>query len=168
MRLMMLALSPLVLLFLACSPPDEELRALVRAELAAAVAEVKQGPPGPVGPSGPQGPQGTLGPQGPRGEPGPQGLRGIQGPPGPEPLGLSALRSDLASLRADLDTLEAAIRCEAGGSGRFCASLLHGFRGNTLDERLDLLEANMDILAGNISKLATSIDQWWSHAHSHR
>ena len=67
-----------LLLAVACSPSNEELRQLVRDELA--IAELPQGEPGVAGP---QGAQGEAGPEGPTGERGENGAKGDQGPPGP-------------------------------------------------------------------------------------
>ena len=72
-RMWVLGLVILMVLLLACrSVSDEELAALVSAEVEAQIArlELPQGPPGRPGPPGEHGP------------PGPQGLEGKQGPPG--------------------------------------------------------------------------------------
>ena len=67
-----------LLLAVACSPSNEELRQLVQDELA--MAELPRGEPGVAGP---QGAQGEAGPEGPTGERGEKGAKGDQGPPGP-------------------------------------------------------------------------------------
>ena len=74
MRPIALSLFLLLVSLIACAPSDEELRRLVRDE----VAKIEL----PQGPTGPQGPQGEPGPQGRQGEQGPQGERGVIGPPG--------------------------------------------------------------------------------------
>lgn len=66
----------------ACGPSDEELTALVAAEVERQVALVPPAPEGPEGDQGPQGPQGVEGSQGAVGPTGPQGLTGPQGPQG--------------------------------------------------------------------------------------
>lgn len=66
----------------ACGPSDEELAALVEAEVGKQVALIPPAPQGEVGAEGQQGPQGVQGPQGAIGPPGPQGLTGPQGPQG--------------------------------------------------------------------------------------
>ena len=74
--------------FVACGQSDEELTALVEAEVSRHVALIPPAPQGEVGPEGPQGPQGVegpqglVGPQGPQGRAGPQGPQGVAGPPG--------------------------------------------------------------------------------------
>lgn len=86
---------------LACTfgPTEEEIRAIVRVEVAAAIAEIKEGPPGPPGEIGPKGP---AGPTGPRGERGARGLAGERGPDGMQgPAGAASLSTkDEARLRA--------------------------------------------------------------------
>lgn len=73
---------------------QEEIRVLVKAEVAEALVLTKQGPPaqggrgpqGELGPAGPTGEQGTQGPQGEgglQGSIGPTGPTGEQGPQGP-------------------------------------------------------------------------------------
>lgn len=88
-------LAPIALVACSSGPTDEEIRAIVRAEVQAAIAEVKQGPPGEQGPPPSEqqlnilittwflarketfrGPQGLRGEQGPQGVPGPQGIPG--------------------------------------------------------------------------------------------
>ena len=77
------ALLTLVLtLSASCGPSDEELAAMVAAEVERQVALVPPAPQGDRGPDGPQGPQGVEGPQGLVGPVGPQGLTGPQGPQG--------------------------------------------------------------------------------------
>ncbi|MCY4623783.1 MAG: hypothetical protein OXC99_02070 [Chloroflexi bacterium] len=66
----------------ACGPSEEELAALVAAEVERQVALVPPAPQGDQGEQGPQGPQGVEGPQGAVGPVGPQGLTGPQGPQG--------------------------------------------------------------------------------------
>ena len=66
----------------ACGPTDEELAALVAAEVERQVALVPPAPQGDTGPEGPQGPQGAEGSQGLTGPQGPQGLLGPRGPQG--------------------------------------------------------------------------------------
>ena len=69
----------------ACGPSDEELAAMVAAEVERQVALVpppQDGPQGERGEQGQQGPQGVEGPQGAVGPVGPQGLVGPQGPQG--------------------------------------------------------------------------------------
>ena len=66
----------------ACGPSDEELTALVTAEVERQVALVPPAPEGPEGSQGQQGLQGVEGPQGLVGPVGPQGLTGPQGPQG--------------------------------------------------------------------------------------
>ena len=122
----------------ACSsgPTEEEIRAIVEAEVATAIAQVKQGPLGPqgeIGPPGPAGLQGPRGEQGSVGSTGERGLLGSQGPAGPlgpegpagerGPVGLqgptgfvtlstldqaqlSALESDMAALESDMRGLD--------------------------------------------------------------
>ena len=81
-RLFIVVLTVLVIgVFVGCGPSDEELAALVEAEVAKQVALVPPAPPGEVGPEGPQGPQGVEGPQGLIG---PQGPQGLTGPPDPQ------------------------------------------------------------------------------------
>ena len=66
----------------ACGPSDEELAALVEAEVGKQVALIPPAPQGKTGPDGAEGPQGVQGPQGAVGPQGPQGLTGPQGPQG--------------------------------------------------------------------------------------
>ena len=68
----------------ACGPSDEELAALVEAEVAKQVALVPPAPQGETGPDGAEGPQGPQGVQGPQGAVGPQGPQGLTGPQGPQ------------------------------------------------------------------------------------
>lgn len=68
----------------ACGPSDEELAALVEAEVAKQVALIPPAPQGEVGAEGAEGPQGPQGVQGPQGAIGPQGPQGLTGPQGPK------------------------------------------------------------------------------------
>ena len=84
---------------IACGPSDEELAAMVAAEVERQVALIPAAPQGDTGPEGPQGPQGVegpqglIGPQGPQGETGPQGPQGATGPQGREgPRGFIGLQ----------------------------------------------------------------------------
>ena len=83
-----------LLLAVACSPSNEELRQLVRDEIEA--TELPQGEPGVAGR---QGAQGEAGPEGPAGERGEKGARGDQGPPAsagePGPQGPAGERGPL-------------------------------------------------------------------------
>ena len=63
-------------------PSDEELAAMVAAEVERQVALIPPAPQGDTGPEGTQGPQGVAGPQGLIGPQGPQGLTGPAGPQG--------------------------------------------------------------------------------------
>lgn len=63
LQIAMLAVSLLVLAVLACGPTEDDLRELVREE----IAELEL-PRGPEGPQGIQGPEGLVGLQGPPGE----------------------------------------------------------------------------------------------------
>lgn len=87
-----------------CGPSDEEMAALVAAEVERQVALVppapqgEQGPQGAQGPQGVEGPQGAVGPQGPQGLAGPQGPQGATGPQGrvgpAGPIGLQGPKGD--------------------------------------------------------------------------
>ncbi len=90
------AIAATVIVLVACGPTDEEVREMVRVEVAKISAPAgPEGPPGETGDQGPQGvpgleggqgPQGTQGPvgsEGSQGERGVQGERGQAGPPGP-------------------------------------------------------------------------------------
>ncbi|MBI4297123.1 MAG: collagen-like protein [Chloroflexi bacterium] len=104
-------------------PSEEELRALVAAEVKTQLASVKQGPPGPQGPRGPAGERGLAGPpgeQGPTGPVGAQGPVGPQGSPGPSPR---------AELQAELDKLNNTVY------GRF---LLDGLEATVKTLKTDL------------------------------
>ena len=70
----------------ACSsgPSEEEIRAIVRAEVSAAIGNLEQGPQGERGPAGSAGPRGEQGPVGPRGPSGGKGPQGNAGPEGPQ------------------------------------------------------------------------------------
>lgn len=123
MRLIRLGIVGLALLAAsACSQQatDEELRDMVREEVMAAIAEVKQGPPGEQGPPPSEEALSQLiqevvidlreelrGPQGPQGTQGPQGIQGRQGEPGTAELSGRdrAALSRVDSLSRDLDTL---------------------------------------------------------------
>ena len=70
--------------FAACGPSDEELAALVEAEVERQVALIPPAPQGDLGPEGAQGPGGPQGVQGPQGDVGPQGPQGLTGPQGPQ------------------------------------------------------------------------------------
>ena len=85
-----LALLLTLTLMAACGPTDEELAALIAAEVERQVALIPPAPQGDTGPKGPQGsqgvqgPKGLIGPQGPQGETGPLGAEGPQGLTGPQ------------------------------------------------------------------------------------
>ena len=89
-RTLIVSLILTILILVACGPSDEELAALVAAEVERQVALIPPAPQGGTGPEGPQGPQGVegtqgpIGPQGPQGETGPQGAEGPQGLTGPQ------------------------------------------------------------------------------------
>ena len=70
-----------IVAFVDCGPSDEELAALVEAEISRQVALIPPALQGEVGLQGTQGPQGVEGPQG---LVGPQGPQGLTGPPGPQ------------------------------------------------------------------------------------
>ena len=76
------ALLLILALSAACGPSDEELAAMVAAEVERQMALVPPPEDGPQGEQGPQGPQGVEGAQGLIGPQGPQGLTGPQGPQG--------------------------------------------------------------------------------------
>lgn len=100
---------------------EGEIRAIIRDEVAAAVAEVKQGPQGPQGPQGDQGPIGPSGQQGkigPKGDIGIQGSRGFTGTAGTTQLSASDKRK-INALEDCVQDLERAL----GSSGH-----THGFR----------------------------------------
>ena len=86
---------------LACGPTSEDIRQVVRAEIASVQL--------PEGPSGPQGPPGEMGPQGPlgeRGERGPRGDRGEAGATGPQgPPGANTIPSFLKELEVEALTV---------------------------------------------------------------
>ena len=79
-----------IVVSVACGPSDDELAALIEAEVARQMALVPPAPQGEVGPEGPQGlqgvegPQGLVGPQGPQGLTGPLVVAGPQGRAGPD------------------------------------------------------------------------------------
>ena len=110
--LFLILITALSLGFVACESglTEEEVRAIVKAEVATAIAEVKVGPSGPKGEPGPQGEpgiQGTPGVAGLNAERGIQGLRGERGPAGPQgPVGSVTLsfldESRIRSLESDL------------------------------------------------------------------
>ena len=83
-RIIKLVLAMLIAphLLLACGPDTDEIRKIVKAEIAK--IEVPPGEQGPQGPPGVQGPQGPPGVQGAQGEQGPAGLQGRTGPAGPQ------------------------------------------------------------------------------------
>ena len=86
MRVSFLFLSAMLsLLVLGCASglTNEEIESTVKAEVARAIAELKEGPPGAqgeVGLTGPAGTQGEIGPKGDLGETGPAGPSGPAGP----------------------------------------------------------------------------------------
>lgn len=98
------ALLLILTLSAACGPSDEELAALVAAEVERQMALVPppedgpQGEQGPQGPQGVEGAQGLIGPQGPQGLTGPQGPQGATGPQGrvgpAGPLGIQGPQGD--------------------------------------------------------------------------
>lgn len=70
-----------IIVMAGCGPSNEEVGAMVSAEVGRQVAMI---PPAPQGETGPQGPQGEQGIQGMAGPQGPQGEQGIQGEQGPQ------------------------------------------------------------------------------------
>ncbi len=136
----------------------EEIRDIIRQEVAIALAEIEagsadgigssstddslseqglqgeQGLPGEQGPSGEQGLQGAQGPQGPRGEQGPPGVPGTSG----DGESLQSLESDLAALQETVSILKSSLGEEDI---------------NHLYEELDFIQADLD--------------QLWGFAHSH-
>jgi len=173
--------------FVACSsgPTQEEIRALVKAEVAEALVLTKQGPVGPQGGRGPQGERGPAGPTGEQGSLGPQGGRGPQGPIGPTgpageqgpegpagergfvgpqgPVGTVALSArDQARLRALESTLTALERQIADLEGDF---VKRSILDTAVYESLNLgqLSGCLDDIERGISRLSR-----WSHDHSIR
>ncbi len=161
----------------ACSqqPTDEdEIRAIVRSEVMAVIAEVKQGPPGEQGPL----PSNELlagliqeailnmrkelrGPQGLRGEQGPAGIRGPQGIPGTAQLPQSdrATLNRVNTIASDLRNLRSEVECEVRGS-LLCSSSLHEIWGSTLSSRISSLETD-------IANLKSIVRQLQDNAHRH-
>ena len=74
-----------VMVVLGCSSglTNAEIDSIVKAEVASAIAELKEGPPGPKGEAGSIGPRGNQGKTGPKGDPGEIGSTGPSGPAGP-------------------------------------------------------------------------------------
>ena len=158
-----------LLFALACSqqPTDEEIQAIVRSEVMAAISEVKQGPPGEQGPL----PSNELlaeliqevvlglneelrGPQGLQGERGSQGVRGPQGVPGTAQLSQSdrATLNRVNTLGSDLRNLRSEIECEVRGT-LFCRSSLHEFWDSTLASRIASLEDELEDLQNRANQL---------------
>ncbi len=76
----MLISTMLFAMLVACGPSIEEVRQIVRTEIA--LTDFPDGPPGPQGERGLQGIPGERGERGMQGDQGPRGLAGIQGPQG--------------------------------------------------------------------------------------
>ncbi len=190
-HLLLLVLGLALLVVTACSqqPTEDELRAIVRSEITAVIAEVKQGPPGEQGPL----PSNELltglieevilelkedlrGPQGLRGEQGPQGARGPQGVPGTAQLSqgdrmtlsnvvylqndLANFESRITSLQNDLANLRRNVECEVSSGFSFCSSSLSGLMGGTLGSRVTSLQ-------NDIANLQSEMSRLWNDAHRH-
>ena len=162
-----------LLLMLACSqqPTDEEIRAIVRSEVMAAISEVKQGPPGEQGPLPPneivtelihgvvlEMKEELRGPQGLRGEQGPPGARGQQGIPGTAQLSQRdrATLNRVNTLESDLRNLRSEVECEVRGTF-FCRSSLHGLWGSTIGSRISSLEGDLDDLQNRVNTLESDL-----------
>ena len=176
-HLLLLVLGLALLVVTACSqqPTEDELRAIVRSEITAVIAEVKQGPPGEQGPL----PSNELltglieevilelkedlrGPQGLRGEQGPQGARGPQGVPGTAQLsqGDRMTLSNVVYLQNDLANLRRNVECEVSSGFSFCSSSLSGLMGGTLGSRVTSLQ-------NDIANLQSEMSRLWNDAHRH-
>ena len=145
---LLLVVVPVALTACTSGPSEGEIRAMIQAELAAAVAEVKEGPVGPQGPVGSPGPEGPEGPPGPQGETGPQGPRGPQGLPGPEPAGLTRLERDLENLERAL-------------YGFLGAPLLASDDIGHLQDDLDQVERDLDDIKRCVRALFGGYDSSW-------
>ena len=193
LQLLMVGLALLGVVACAQQPTEGEIRAIVRSEVEAVIAEVKQGPQGEQGPL----PSNELlaglisetilelkeelrGPQGIPGKQGPAGIRGPQGIPGTAQLSQSdrATLSRVNTLERDLSNLRSEIECEVKVTsslfrGLPCSSSLQGAspfsmrNGSTIGSRVSSLESDISSLETDILNLQSIVRQLQNNAHRH-